>query len=133
MKLAGVIGDFAWSTTGILAVSVIIAENVVEQKRRNICDVVSGNVDNRYFWQYQASHTDHATQCDTAASDDTIRKAVEKAITYISDKKFTVACLKLTHGGTWIGNLQISITGQSMSAVTCAVGKTSTNYIEMKS
>jgi len=116
----------AWIQFGITTVTTIsgftvyLATVIKTASNQNTCAVVSGNVDG-VSYQYQA--TTSGPNCDTTASQDDILSAVLKAVQAMLDTSGQVACFKLSHGGTWTGNLQLAANGVPIVAGRCANAK----------
>lgn len=91
-----------------------IAGLVKSDSNAHDCTAHQASIDN-VTWRVYAT----GRNCDTTAQLETIQGAVTKYLEKQDKKVCGVHCLKLSHGGTYVGYLTIAPTGQSLDKYYC--------------
>ncbi|KAH5999046.1 hypothetical protein HBI83_224740 [Parastagonospora nodorum] len=111
--IAGMVTTGLTATLSILTIANYLAEHIKYQSEIKSCSVISGNFEDA-VWQYVA--TTSGNNCDTTAQTKTIKNAVQRELEWMERNRYTSACFKMDHGGTWEGHLKVSLAGVPLAS-----------------
>lgn len=98
-----------------------IAAKIKGKSDENSCSATWGTAfDNEQYLGYAYHATSTGKNCDTTSIYDTIKTAVRDCASKLQDARAVVGCCNFSHGGTWMGHLQLSSAPDTYPAVNAA-------------